>query len=87
MGNDEKYVTENVCAMRTKELSDDIKKQGRALFGSDGRGGMQRDITKILTVLEDGGVKSSLRVADKIIVALITVLGGIAVAIIMNGGI
>ena len=83
--DDDKYVTRDECAMRTKDLSDDIRKQGLALYGNDGRGGMQRDITKILTVLENGEVKSSLKGSDKLIVALITVVGSIVVALIANG--
>jgi len=84
MDNDD-FVTQSECAGRVKGLSTEIGKQSLALFGEDGRGGMQRDITRILTMLEDGGVKSTLSKSDKVTIALITALGSIVVALIANG--
>jgi len=90
MDNDDKYVTRDMCAMRTKELSDDIKKQGWALYGKDGRGGMQHDLTKIASSIlriEDkvnNGIKvnHTLKGADwaKIIAAVITTSGVVLIA-------
>jgi len=66
-------------------IHNEVKKHGKALYGDDGRGGMQHDITKILTVLENGDLKSSLSRSDKVTIALITALGTIIVALITNG--
>jgi len=89
---DDHFVTQSECAASRKEMftlvtgiHDDVKKHGTALYGKDGRGGMQRDITKILTVLENGGVRSSLSRNDKVIIALITAISSIIVALITNG--
>ena len=92
MDNEDKPVTQSECAASRKEMfalvtniHDDVKKHGKALYGDDGRGGMQKDVTEILTKLSNGEIKSSLEVGDKVIVALITIVGSIVVALIANG--
>jgi len=68
-------------------LSDEVGKQNLALFGNDGRGGIQYDITKIITTLNNGDIKTSLSRGDKVLIAVITALSSIIVAVIANGAI
>lgn len=92
MSDEERFVTRDECAAGRKEvislvtnIHEDVKKHGRALYGDDGRGGMQKDITKILTKLDNGDLKSSLTFTEKIVIAVISISGSVIVALIANG--
>jgi len=92
MPNDDEYVTRDECAAGRKEvitlvttIHDDVKKHGKALYGDDGRGGVQKDVTEILTKLSNGEIKSSLTFTEKAVIAAISVSGSVIVALIANG--
>jgi len=92
MDNEDKFVTQSECATSRKEMftlvtniHDDVKKHGKALYGDDGREGMQKDVTEILTKLSNGEIKSSLTFSEKALIAVISVSGSVIVALIANG--
>lgn len=92
MSDEDRFVTRDECAAGRKEvitlvttIHDDVKKHGKALYGDDGRGGMQKDVTEILTKLDNGEIKSSLTFSEKALITVISVGGSIIVALIANG--
>lgn len=49
---DDEFVRTVDCERHVRDLKSELKKQGLALFGQDGRGGIQHDITTMRASVE-----------------------------------
>lgn len=49
--NGDDYVTRAECALTSGRIFEELTKHGLALYGEDGRGGIQHDISKMRTCL------------------------------------
>jgi len=46
------YVTRAECTRTSGQILEELSKHGRALYGEDGRGGIQKDISRMSLALE-----------------------------------
>jgi len=51
-GDGDDYVTRTECARTSGQIFEELSKHGLALYGEDGRGGIQRDVSRMSQALE-----------------------------------
>jgi len=65
--NGDNYVTRAECAATSGRIFDELARHGLALYGEDGRGGIQRDISKMSSAL--ASIEKSLKEKQEVIAA------------------
>jgi len=58
-GDNDHYITRPECAATSGRIFDELARHGLALYGKDGRGGIQGDISKMSSTL--ASIEKSLR--------------------------
>jgi len=73
--NGDNYVTRAECAATSSRIFDELSKHGRALYGTDGRGGIQKDISKMSSALE--AIATSNELSTKRLIAYVAATAAI----------
>ena len=69
------YVTRIECARTSGRIFEELSKHGLALYGEDGRGGMQRDISRMSLALE--AIANSNELSTKKLIAYVAATAAI----------
>ena len=74
--NGDNYVTRAECAATSGRIFDELARHGLALYGEDGRGGIQRDISRMSLALE--AIATSNQLSTKKLIAYVAAIAGIS---------
>jgi len=69
-------VTRAECAATSGRIFDELARHGLALYGKDGRGGIQRDISRMSSALE--AIATSNQLSTKKLIAYVAAIAGIS---------
>jgi len=75
-GNNDDNVTRAECAATSGRIFDELARHGLALYGKDGRGGIQRDISRMSSALE--AIATSNQLSTKKLIAYVAAIAGIS---------